>query len=94
MTIIPCGPPNPRNAVWDVLLVLAIRPFTRTFGIQYALSMWQRAWRERFDRSRLSRRRRSASRSRPAVGPSWSNPTRHSAWNPCRFPDIVMSMSG
>ena len=39
MTIIPWGPPNPRNAVWDVLLVLAIRPFTRTFGIQYALSM-------------------------------------------------------
>ena len=34
MTSIPCGPPNPRKAVCDVLLVLAIRPFTRTLGIQ------------------------------------------------------------
>ena len=34
MTSIPCGPPKPRKAVCEVLWVLAIRPFTRTFGIQ------------------------------------------------------------
>ena len=34
ITIMPCGPPKPRKAVWDVLLVLAIRPLTRMFGIQ------------------------------------------------------------
>ena len=34
MTSIPCGPPKPRKAVCDVLFVRAMRPFTRTAGIQ------------------------------------------------------------
>ncbi len=34
MTIIPWGPPKPRNAVFDVLCVLAIRPLIRAWGIQ------------------------------------------------------------
>ena len=93
MTIIPCGPPNPRNAVWDVLLVLAIRPFTRMLGTQYALSMWQRARaRTGSDRSRLQPPSEVSVASSACSRPSWSKPTRHSAWNPCRFPDIVMSM--
>ena len=39
----PCGPPKPRKAVLEVLFVLATRPSAFTFGIQYALSMWQSA---------------------------------------------------
>ncbi len=34
MTIMPCGPPKPRNAVFEARLVLAIRPCTSMFGIQ------------------------------------------------------------
>ncbi len=34
MTIMPCGPPNPRNAVCEVLFVFEIRPCTSMFGIQ------------------------------------------------------------
>ena len=34
MTIMPCGPPKPRNAVLDGRLVLATRPCTSMFGIQ------------------------------------------------------------
>ena len=54
MTSMPWGPPKPRNAVFDALCVLAMRPFTRMLGIQYALSMWHSA-RDRTgsERSRL-----------------------------------------
>ncbi len=34
MTIMPCGPPKPRNAVLEHRLVLAIRPCTVMSGIQ------------------------------------------------------------
>jgi hypothetical protein len=34
MTIMPCGPPKPRNAVFDGRFVLAIRPVTSMSGIQ------------------------------------------------------------
>ena len=71
ITIMPCGPPKPRNAVCDVLLVLAIRPFTRMFGIQYALSMWHSARASTgSDRSRLqppSAVRVASSAGEPAV---------------------------
>ena len=92
ITIIPCGPPNPRNAVWDVLLVFAIRPFTRAFGIQYALSMWHRARASTgSDRSRLQPPSEVSVASSACSRPSPSKPTRHRAWKPCRLPDIVMS---
>ena len=38
MTNMPCGPPKPRNAVCEVLLVFAMRPCATKCGIQYALS--------------------------------------------------------
>ena len=34
ITIMPCGPPKPRNAVCDVLCVRAIRPCTSMCGTQ------------------------------------------------------------
>ncbi len=34
MTNMPCGPPNPRNAVCDVLFVFATLPCATKFGIQ------------------------------------------------------------
>ena len=33
MTIMPCGPPKPRNAVWEVTLVFATRPLKFTAGM-------------------------------------------------------------
>ena len=38
MTSIPCGPPKPRNAVWEVLCVLHTRPVSLDRGNLYALS--------------------------------------------------------
>src|SRR5688572_31714699 len=40
MTSMPCGPPNPRNAVCEVLCVRHTRPVTSTAGSLYALSTW------------------------------------------------------
>ena len=92
MTSIPCGPPNPRNAVWDVLWVRAIRPWTRTWGIQYALSTWHSARASTgSDRSRLHPPSDVRVASRARSRPSSSKATRHWAWNPCRLPVIVMS---
>ena len=34
MTIMPCGPPKPRNAVLEARFVFAIRPCASIFGIQ------------------------------------------------------------
>ena len=92
ITIIPCGPPKPRKAVWEVLLVFAIRPFTRMFGIQYALSMWHSARASTgSDRSRLQPPSAVSVASSASRRPSSSKPTRHSAWKPCRLPDMVRS---
>ena len=92
MTSIPCGPPNPRNAVCDVLWVRAIRPWTRTWGIQYALSTWHSARASTgSDRSRLHPPSDVSVASRARSRPSSSKATRHWAWNPCRLPVIVMS---
>ena len=33
MTNIPCGPPKPRKAVWEVTLVFATWPRKRTWGM-------------------------------------------------------------
>jgi len=41
--IIPWGPPNPRNAVLDGVLVLHTKPVTRRLGILYALSQCKMA---------------------------------------------------
>ena len=92
MTIMPCGPPKPRNAVFDCRLVLATRPWTSMSGIQYALSMWHRARASTgSDRSRLQPPllvsvARSAHSRLPA-----SKPASQVAKNGCRLPVIVMS---
>ena len=92
MTSMPWGPPKPRNAVFDALCVLAMRPFTRMLGIQYALSMWHSA-RDRTgsERSRLQPPSAVKVASRATMRPPSSNPTRQSAWNPWRLPDMVRS---
>ena len=93
ITSIPCGPPKPRNAVCEVLLVFAIRPCTQHVGDPVGVvDVAQRARRAPARRGRgSSRRRRSASPRAPVNSPSSSKPTRHVAWKPCRLPVIVMS---
>ena len=91
MTIMPCGPPKPRNAGVEARSVLAMRPWTSMSGIQYALSMWHSAWASTgSDRSRLQPPllvsvARSAQRRL-----IWSKPTSQLAWNGCRLPVMVM----
>ena len=89
MTIMPCGPPKPRNAVFEGRLVLAMRPWTSMSGIQYALSMWHSARASTgSDRSRLqppllvSVARSAHSRL------SASKPASQVAKNGCRLPVI------
>ena len=78
MTSMPCGPPKPRNAVCDVLLVFATRPSSRTFGIQYALSMWQSARASTgSERSRLQPPSAYRCASSACSIPSSSKPTFH-----------------
>ena len=92
ITIMPCGPPNPRNAVCEVLLVFEIRPCTSMFGIQYALSMWQRARPcTGSDRSRLQPPSAVSVAVNAWIVPSSAKPAFHSAWKPCRLPEMVMS---
>ena len=92
MTIMPCGPPKPRNAVFEGRLVLATRPVTSMSAIQYALSMWQSARASTgSDRSRLQPPllvsvARSAQRRLSA-----SKPASQVAKNGCRLPVMVMS---
>ena len=92
MTIMPCGPPKPRNAVLDCRLVLAIRPVTSMSGIQYALSMWHSARASTgSDRSRLQPPFDvSVARSAQSRLPE-SNPASQVAKNGCRLPVMVMS---
>ncbi len=88
----PCGPPNPRNAVFEVLFVFATLPTSWMCGIQYALSTWQSARLSTgSDRSRHQPPSAVSVASRPARCPSAANPARHEIWNGCRLPVIVMS---
>ena len=88
----PCGPPNPRKAVLEVLFVFATRPSTFTFGIQYALSKWHSARLSTgSDRSRHHPPSAVRVASSARMPPSRSNPARHEMWNGCRLPVIVMS---
>ena len=40
ITSMPCGPPNPRKAVCEVLCVRQTKPVSSTAGSRYALSQW------------------------------------------------------
>ncbi len=92
ITNMPCGPPNPRNAVWEVLFVFATRPWATKWGIQYALSTWQSARPiTGSERSRLQPPSEVSVVARATMRPSSSKPAFHTTWNGCRLPVIVRS---
>ncbi len=89
----PCGPPKPRNAV--------LRRLVASSRCGRSPGCWGSSTRCRCGTGRgpaparrgrgSSRRPRSRSRPGRRCARSSSKPTRQSAWNPCRLPDMVRS---